>query len=269
VANIGTSSGTSLTTNSIYKTYKRTADKINWKEQSNSQLFFNYIKNENDLEMRDVYFSAIVCKYYGLAGRMYSQCQKHISFEECTDCIIDAAKYVLEKRVWENPSSSIHNDSTGPDKAMHIAIKRQKNIMLSKYSAYRRQSNFNTLSLDEFKEDYNDAGEGWLINIDAPVSNKTVYTLVSSYFAKDDYLDGFLLDLICYSNYKIYDSKRLISDLKNIKPEIYDYYKESYDAKKDTFYKTLTEIADMSNRLLNLKLKQLLYKLKKEEFNND
>lgn len=251
-----------------YKHYRLHADAVNWKQYTNSELFFNYIKHEHEVEAED-WFAAIMCRYWGLAGRMYIQCQKHVTFEECMDCITDAAKYVLDKRVWENPNSSIYGDKAGPDKAMHIAIKRQKNVMLSKYSAYRRQSNFNNLSLDGFKESYNDAGEGWLVDLEAPASNNSVYTLVSSYFTKDDYLDGLFLDLICYSNSNGYDPKQILIDLKNIDISVYGYYKDSYDAKEDVFRKTLREIANSSNKLLSIKLKKLLYNLKKEEFSND
>lgn len=245
--------------------FRKCADRVNWKEYSNSDLFFKYIENEDKVEADD-WLSGIIARYWGLGARIYTQCQKHIPFDECIDIIIDAAKYVLEKRVWENPNSSIHNDPAGPDKAMHIAIKRQKNIVLAKYSAYRRQSNFNTLSLDGFKESYNDAGEGWLVDIEAPETNNSVYTLVSSYFVKDDYLDGMMLDLICYSNSNKCDLRQIITELKNVDMHLYSYYKESYDAKENTFRKTLKDISETSNKLLTIKLKRLLYNLKKEMF---
>ena len=66
--------------------------------------------------------------------------------------------------MWENPESSLYEDPTGPDKAFHIALKRQRGILLSKYTAQKRQSNFNTLSIDEMYENYSDATEG-LFNV--------------------------------------------------------------------------------------------------------
>ena len=145
----------------VLKSYRKKANIIEWKKYNPNELFFKYIENE-DNELAENYFAGIVCRYWGQAGRMYLRCNRHIPFEECHDCIIDSIRYVLKNRVWENPSSSLYNDKTGPDKAMHIAMKRQQSIVLSKYNAQRRLSNFNTLSLDAAHEDFKDSADGLL-----------------------------------------------------------------------------------------------------------
>ena len=104
-------------------------------------MFIECIKHEND-QLYENFFAAIVCRFWGHSGRIYVQCNRHVPFEECYDCIINAALYVLKNRVWENVNSSLYNDPTGPDKAMHIAIKRERSIMLSRHNAKKRLSNF-------------------------------------------------------------------------------------------------------------------------------
>ena len=118
----------------VYKNYRQLADEVNWKKYNQNDLFFEYIKHEND-SLKDKFYAGIVCRYWGLSGRIYQQCNRHVPFEQCYDILIDAINYVLEKRVWENPESSLYEDPTGPDKAFHIALRRQRGILLSGYTA--------------------------------------------------------------------------------------------------------------------------------------
>lgn len=251
-----------------YKHYRKYADAVHWKDYDNSELFFNCIKHEHDQEY-DNWLAAIICRYWGLGARIYSQCNRHIAFEECMDIIIDSMKYVLEKRVWENPENSLYEDPKGPDKAMHVAIKRQKNIVISKYNAYRRLTNFNSLSLDGFRDSYNDAGEGWLTDLEQVEAEDDLYYFVSSYFKGDSYLDGFILDAICYSNSRSYDKKQVVSFVRNITLKDFDYYHNDYGADRDTFIKTLNELLDTTPKYLSIQINKLLYNLKEKEFNYD
>lgn len=252
---------------STYKHFRQKAEQINWKDYSNSDLFFNCIKHEHEPEYEN-WLAALQCRYWGHIGRMYTQCQRHVPIEDCFDTIYEAIVYTLEKRVWENPNSSIYNDPKGPDKAMHMAIKRQKNVLLSKYNAYRRQSNFNTLSLDNFKEDYNDAGEGWLRDSKKGEQEDALFYFVSSYFKGESYLEGIILDAICYSNNRTYDKKQVVSYIRDVSLKDYNYYKEDYGADRTIFIKTLNDISGMSSKYLNVQLKKLLYNLRTKEFNN-
>ncbi|WP_288266886.1 hypothetical protein, partial [uncultured Methanobrevibacter sp.] len=76
--------------------------------------------------------------------------------------LLDTINYVLEKRTWENPESSLYNDKSAPDKAFHIVLKRQRGILLASLNADKRVANFNPLSIDGFHESYSDAAEGLL-----------------------------------------------------------------------------------------------------------
>ena len=193
---------------------------------------------------------------------MYTRCNRHIPFEECYDSIIDSIKYVLEKRVWEDPNSSLYNDPTGPDKAMHVAMKRQQGIVLSKYNAHRRLSNFNTLSLDEAKENYNDSAEGLLFG--GIENNEYLKTFISEYFDNKDYLNAIFLDTICYSNVE-YTAEKVVKFLKNLTNSDVEYYLTSYEnINVNEFKKFLRELKDISSNYLKIKFNSLLYALKKE-----
>ena len=248
----------------VYRNYRRKADQIEWQKMDVNDLFRDTIIHENDSEY-ETYFAALVCRFWGYSGRIYTQCNRHITFEECLDCIIDALRYVLEKRVWENPSSSLFNDPKAPDKAMHIAMKRQKGIMLSKFNAQRRMTNFNTLSIDEAHENFNDSAEGILFE---QTNDNSASAIVSSYFNKgDDYLSGMILDCICFGNSKP-DPVYIARDLRKTCDISRDHYSELYNADAEEINKTIKTIKKMSNQMLEMKIKALLYTLKKELSND-
>lgn len=247
----------------VLKAYRKKAEEINWKQYNQNELFFKYIENENT-DQAESFFAGIVCRYWGYSGRIWNKCQKHVPFEECYDCVIDSIKYVLEKRVWENINNSLYNDPTGPDKAMHIAMKRQMGIMLSKYNAQRRMSNFNTLSLDAAHEEFKDSAEGLLFG---GVNNfDSLKTFISEYFDNDNYLDALFLDAICYSNIK-YKPEAIIKFIKNINDNDVSYYLKTYEhIDKIKLIKLLRELKETSSNYLMIKLNSLLYKLQKEGF---
>jgi len=246
----------------IYNEYRKKAEVINWKDYNINELFFEYIKNENE-PISENFFAGIVCRTWGYAGRVYVQCNRHVTFEECYDCLIDTLRYVLNKRVWENPESSLYGDQAAPDKAFHIALKRQRGIMLSRLNAYRRRSNFNVLSLDGVHEEFNDATDGLLFDMESSeIDNIRIF--ISEYFEKGETLSGLLLDVICYNNYSGYDEKKVIKSLRDLDDNYFEYYHEYYNLDENIFKKTVRTIQKLSTRSIKMKLKSLLFKLKKE-----
>lgn len=243
----------------VLKSYRKKAEEINWKQYNKNELFFKCIENENDPYLYNAFYAGIVCRWWGYAGRIYLKCNKHVPFEECYDCILDAINYVLKKRVWENPLNSLYKDKTGPDKAMHIALKRQLSIVLAKRNAKRRLSNFNTLSIDEAHENYNDSADGLLFSIE---DESHIKTLISTYFDKD-LLDGLFLDTICFSGVKVID-KEIIRYIKTLKFSDVQHYVREYDINENELKKLILDIIDMPNNFLEIKLNSLLYKLRKE-----
>lgn len=250
----------------ILRSYRKKAEEVNWKKYNKNDLFFEYIKNENNIDVAEAFFAGIVCRYWGYSGRIFNKCNKHIPFEECVDCVIDSIIYVLNKRVWENESSSLYNDPAAPDKAMHIAMKRQQAIMLSKYTATKRLSNFNTLSFDAAHEEYKDSADGLFLNDDYFKEDK-MKSFINDYFINDDYLSGLFLDAICYNVIK-YNTKNIIKYIKNIDDKDLDYYLSNYDINRKKFIKLINSLKTTTNEYMTVKLNSLLYSLRKENLFN-
>lgn len=135
--------------------------------------------------------------------------------------------------------------------------------MLSKLNAYRRRSNFNVLSIDGAHEEFNDATDGLLFDMESSEIDK-IRIFISEYFDKEEYLSGLLLDIICYNSYQGYDDKKIIKALRDLDDNYFEYYNEYYNVDRDTYKNTLKMISNMSSKALKIKLKSLLYYLKKE-----
>ena len=242
----------------IYNSYRILADEVNWKDYNSNDLFFEYIKHEND-SLKDKFYAALMCRYWGYTGRIYLQCNRHVSFEQCYDILVDTLNYVLKKRAWENPGSSIYQDKTGPDKAFHIVIKRQKAILLASLTANKRKTNFNTLSIDEIHEDYQDSADGLFSLVedsemipkinDFIKTNRTPFEIV-------------VLDKICFSEWRTLNS--IAKQMRELDGVDYEYYRDNYDILQSRFNELINQIKEMSNRKLLSEIKKLLYSLKGE-----
>lgn len=247
----------------VLKSYKDVAAKVDWKHLSRNQLFYEYIKHEHE-PIAENYYAGIVCKCWGYAGRVYSQCNQHVPFEDCYETLLDTINYVLEKRVWENPESSLYGDPNAPDKAFHIVLKRQRGILLSNLNADKRRVNFNTLSIDGAKEEYEDAAEG-LLNIgDVSSEDDMNERALINFISGKSPLQILFLDQICFNDWNTL--KSIITNVKRIKKSDFAYYNRTYGLSEKQFTKALYDVIITSNRTLMSELKKLLYVVGKEYY---
>lgn len=247
----------------VYKSYRKLADNINWRMINQNELFYGYIKNEGNLPIRDSYYSAIVCRYWGYTGKIYLQCNKHVPFEQCYDILIDTINYVLEKRVWENPKNSLYNDYTAPDKAFHVVLKRQRSLLLTKLNAEKRKTNFNTLSIDEIHEKYADAAEG-LFNL---IEEDNLEWQLMDFIKTHDTLEIIILDKICFDTWK--DLKEIVTSIKNLNKDDVNYYNSRYGIPTQEFNNLLTQITIARRPKLMKEIKKLLHKVRNQYFERE
>ena len=247
----------------VLKNYKDVASLVNWKKLNRNQLFFEYIKHEHE-PIAENYYAGIVCKCWGYAGRLYSQCNQHVPFEDCYETLLDTINYVLQKRVWENPESSLYGDTSAPDKAFHIVLKRQRGILLAKLTADKRQANFNTLSIDGAHEEYADAADG-LLDIGDESSEMDINDInLVSFIRTKDPLSILFLDQICFGNWS--SLKNIITNTKKVSKSDFYYYNSTYNLDEKKFTKALKEVIITSNNQLMSELKKLLYIVKEEYY---
>ena len=244
----------------VYQSYKRLAEQINWKSYSINELFFKCIEHEHDT-LNEPFYAGIICRVWGYSGRIYTQCQRHVPFDECLDCVIDAINYVLKKRVWENKNSSLYQDPTAPDKAFHIALKRQKGLMLSAKNAQKRVSNFDTVSIDSYKESYSDAGEGLLFGADQLNQSDTLRIYISSFFENGNPVLGLMLDTLCYTG-RSCDLDEVVRATRQLNMSSYYYFNTCYNITERQYKVALGKIKRLTPAAMKMKLKAELYSLR-------
>ncbi len=247
----------------VLKSYKERASVINWKSYSINDLFFKTIEHEKEPDYEN-WYAGIICRTWGYAGRVYTQCNKHLPFDQCYEVLMEAIDYVLRKRVWENPKSSLYQDPVAPDKAFHVALRRQRDVRLKKLNAHKRQANFNTLSIDAAHEDYNDAAEG-LLDI-GDVSSEEIMDNVSlvDYIGSKDMLHILMLDQVCFNDWKTLGS--VVTNLRELSADDFSYYQYKYGADEKQFTKAIRSIKMVSRKTLLSELKKILYIANKEVF---
>ena len=203
-----------------------------------------------------------MCRFWGYAAKVYIKNKKHIPYDQCYDILVDTINYVLEKRAWEDPDSSLYGDYSAPDKAFHVVLKRQQGIVLASLSTGKRKSNFNTVSIDELHELYFDAAEG-LFGIDNlhDESSENTSRLIS--FIKDSPVEQIpILDMICFSNWSTLN--QVVSKIKNLNENNYNYYKLVYNLDKNDYNNIVNSYKEKSNKKLLFDTKRFLYSIRNE-----
>lgn len=249
----------------VLQSYKELADKINWKSYDINELFFNYIKHEHDADS-EYWYAGIICRVWGYSGKIYNKCNKNIPFDMCYDIVIDAVNYVISKRVWGNEDSSLFNDPAAPDKAFHVALKRQLSIVMSNLTAQKRQTNYNALSLDEAHEDFNDAAEGLLsIGDESSEHDLNSFTLIE-FIKSQEPLYRVLLDQVCFNSWNTL--KSVVTNIKKLTISDYNYYNTNYNITEKEFTKILNSVKILNNKIILSELKKVLYIIRKEVYSD-
>lgn len=170
-----------------------------WRKLSKSELANLYIENE-DNDLANSYFSALMCKYWNLIGSYYYK--QHVKIASETDCynwLIDGLTYALNKRVWKDESNILFNDEKGPEKAMTVCITSSRATFYQYTQHDNRSLNYTLLSLDQLQENSSD---GFFIPYEDKYENLHSYIkiLINKYFDKKDYFICFFVDALFNAN---------------------------------------------------------------------
>lgn len=171
----------------------------NWKDLSKSELANLYIENENT-DLANSYFSALMCKYWNLIGSYYYKQQVKIASEnDCYDWLIEGLRYALEKRVWKDPNNVLYDDPKGPEKAMTVCITSERATFYQYTKHAKRSLNYTLLSLDALEENSSD---GFFIPYEDEYETLHSYLkeLINKFFDRKDYFVCFMIDALFNAN---------------------------------------------------------------------
>ena len=240
----------------VYKTYRELADEIEWKKFDQNDLFFNYLKyKDGNNVLAEKFYAALMCRYWGYTGRLYSKCNKNVPFEECYDVLVDTINYLLDKQVWNNPESSLYKDPKGPEKAFHFVLKRQLSILLSRKTTDKRKGEFKALSIDDIHEKYDDAADGLFELV--PTTSESSFELYEYINSRSNLFEKIVLDLICFSDWASLQS--IVIKLKKLGDGDFMEYRDKYNITESEYKDFENKIRSLTNKDLLIEIKKLLY----------
>lgn len=254
--------------------YTECADLIpDWRNLSKSELANLYIENENN-DLANSYFSALMCKYWNLIGSYYYKQHVKIASEtDCYDWLIEGLTYALEKRIWKDESNVLFNDSKGPEKAMTVCISSSRATFYQYTQHDNRSLNYTLLSLDQLQENSSD---GFFIPYEDKYENIQLYlkNMINNFFDKKDYFVCFFIDALFNANIlvdknNIVDYNISISKfLKYVKEMDHEYLnKFSYENNLnfDSVKKAFSYIQNMPHYRLHYNINRVINILKKDD----
>ena len=183
-----------------------------WQELSKNDLCREYVKNKGNPEIQNAYMSAILYRYWNLISKYYYQSANCATPEECYGWLVDSVACCVNLAAWENPSSSIYNDSNGPDKVINRCMKCARLTYYQFMNRKKRKDDFGILSVDELQELYgNGVTEPQDPEQEYDVSLFVIKDYIIEEFRKKNYFVSFLIYFIVYANVfdmiKIEDTK--------------------------------------------------------------
>lgn len=234
--------------------------------------------SEEDPDKRDIYISQIIVHCWPALEKMcYKQSNEVLSEVDCYDIFMDSLQYVLEKRVWNNPESSIYKDKDAVLKCMYVVTNSRRKGYFTAQNRHKRKVNQFPLSLDSLSEEFQ---EGYF----SPVFEKYNFErgweskFISRLWEKKLYVSAIILDIILNLDVFEGDSiskKKIKKYVKNFDLSCYNSFIERYKLDSDEFVYNdcIQELTDKTiyayiDSALNLfKTSDMLQEIKQENVN--
>lgn len=243
-----------------------------WEKLSKNELCYAYIEHENNPELQNAYFSALVYRYWPLISKYHYMCSNVASMEDCYDWLIDSITYALAHRRWEDPDSSIYNDPNGPDKVINRYMKCARLTFYQFINRKKRRDNFGMLSLDELLNIVDPTSGCDFINTSYTSEDARIdlYNYIRQLFDKKDYFLAFMIDLIVYGDtfdndtgMAVFNQKKLVKQLRHLDKVDCQIFAQRYDLDENMvleYYETYCK--NLSSTVMYHKIEFNLLKLK-------
>ena len=231
----------------IKQTYEHLASGIaNYKSINKNTLLRAYVDvlEQGDLENAEMYFGAIVCRYWGLIDKYYNLNMKVVSKEMCYDWLINALLYALSHHRWTDPDASVYNDPNGPDKIVNRCMLCEKQSFYQNSNYDKNAINYRASSLDKMVEDAGDSvfSETDITTLD-DVVDSTV-DLVKKEFLMQNYFTAIMIDGIVNfdtfvatiddnGKHMQFSKRKLIKHIKTLDDDFINYFSKKYSVPKE------------------------------------
>lgn len=242
---------------------KASADLVlkDWQQLTKNDLCKAYIQNEEDSVLSNAYFSALLYKYWNLIPKFYVQSSNVAEPEDVYNWLVDSISYALKHRRWTQEDSSIYKDSTGPDKVINRRMKCARLTYYQFLNRKKRKQDFDLLSLDELKEDYQDNLDISDVEHDLTNTNIDLKEYIINTFNNKDYFLAFLLTIL--STEDVFENgtfsyKKTIKHFKRIDASYCIAFAHYYDIDVEAVLNTLKYFQKRSTLYLKHKIEYYL-----------
>ena len=274
----------------IRESYELKAANIHsWRTISKEDLANLYFAYENDPSLKEIYFSCIVLKFWGMIGRMYISCKSiNIPIETCYDWLIDSLMYVLEKRVWKDPSNKYYNHPTAFNMMVIKRLTTVKKLYLRILNVQSRSGELLWMYTEDIQAKMVSSS-----HIQGNIIGDNVQSLLLAQLIHDEYedvkgdilcrdivqhylddkkeLNAVIINAICFSDAMHKANKKLVVDREALKEQILNSavkssVLEDYVADKIRLDKAYKRIQTASARRLNSYIRDTLTSLRNDPF---
>lgn len=260
----------------------------NWDTMNKNDLANLYIKYEKNENLRNNYFSALMCRYWHAIGKYYFESRNSVDIEDCYEWLIHALTYALKNRKWTDPKNKLFNDPAGPDKVINRCIASTRQIFYQASNTAKRRVNFQCDSIDRQLEAFGDSASIMVEVVDDNQSylvSDTCKDIVKKYLDEDKIIEALIIDGICfqdsfkenkdiinkdgeeYDSYSYeFNDRKLVKHLNNISKPYIAYFAEKYNFSTIKLLQTLEIIKNLSNTRLYTSIRKTLYDLKNNTY---
>ena len=258
-------------------TCKEYANRVEgWESLDKNELCRLCIKHEDDEELYNAYFAAVLYNYCGTIGKYFQSCGGLVTVEQCADWVEDAIIYALKHRKWEDPSSSIYNDPNGPDKVINRIMKCTRANLYQYTNRKKRKDSFNMKSLDAITEAVHDNSMELIDREDhLGKLNLDIKAYIKESFDEKDYFRAYMIDCIINDNVFNYiketgtyefDTKKLSRRICAINEDYCKRFAREYDIPEEQVIKTLIYFRNINSNKLLYKIDTYIKRLKHDKY---
>lgn len=258
--------------------FRKGAELINgWEQLSKNDLCYGYIEHEDNPELRNAYYCALMYRYWPLIPKYHYMCSNVATIEDCYDWLVDSINYTLKHRRWEDPDSSIYGDPNGPDKMINRYMKCARLTFYQFINRKKRRDNFGMLSLDELVNISDSPDYIQDTSFSSECSKMDLHSYIKHLFVKKEYFLAFMMDFIMYEDLFDYidgvptfNVKRLAKKLRHITPEYCASFASKYELEAENVLSAYTKYCrNLSSNLIYNKIEYNLSKLKHDNYFKD
>lgn len=251
-----------------YRTLYNSASAVkNWQTMNKNDLINAYIDNENDETLRNAYFSAIMCRYWGNIGKYYTASKASgFTIEDCYSWLVEAIMIGLKYRAWRDPNNPLSKDKNAPDKVINRCIFSRRRYYYYIANLKKNKGEYNKISLDNDK--INIDVNKYLIDYTYTYNNlkDSFYVAVQEFFRDKEYTKGIIFYTLitnideCINNNKI----NVNNVIKVIKSMDYACLSKELNLNKNALLAT-NEIKNLEQSTLLKIIKKVLISFSKDE----